>query len=72
MIHHLDPFADIPNDLLSDTIDRWIKGARNRQIMKDRLIDVMTYERIAEKHDLSVRYIKTLIYRLEDKVFEHI
>jgi len=72
VIHHLDPFADIPNDLLSDTIDRWIKGARNRQIMKDRLIDVMTYERIAEKHDLSVRYIKTLIYRLEDKVFEHI
>lgn len=72
MIHHLDPFADIPNDLLSVTIDRWVKGARNRQIMKDRLIDVMTYERIAEKHDLSVRYIKTLIYRLEDKVFEHI
>lgn len=72
MIHHLDPFADIPNDVLSATIDRWVKGARNRQIMKDRLIDAMTYERIAEKHDLSVRYVKTLIYRLEGKVFEHI
>ena len=72
MIHHLDPFADIPNDLLSDTIDRWVKGSRNREIMKDRLIDAMTYERISEKHDLSVRYVKTLIYRLEDKVFEHI
>lgn len=72
MIHHLDPFADIPNDLLSATIDKWVKGSRNREIMKDRLIDAMTYERISEKHDLSVRYVKTLIYRLEDKVFEHI
>lgn len=72
MIHHLDMFDDIPNDVLSATIDRWVKGSRNREIMKDRLIDVMTYERIAEKHDLSVRYVKSLIYRLEDKVFEHI
>lgn len=69
---HLDVFAEIPNDLLSDTIDKWIKGTRNREIMKDRLIDAMTYERIAEKHELSVRYVKTLIYKLEDRVFEHL
>lgn len=72
MIHHLDMFDDIPNDVLSATIDRWVKGSRNREVMKDRLIDAMTYERIAERHDLSVRYVKTLIYRLEGKVFEHI
>lgn len=65
-------FDDIPNDVLSATIDRWVKGSRNREVMKDRLIDAMTYERIAERHDLSVRYVKTLIYRLEGKVFEHI
>ena len=69
---HLEPFADIPNDVIATTIDRWVKGSRNRQIMKDRLIDAMTYERIAEKHELSVRYVKTLIYRLEDRVFEHL
>jgi len=71
-VKHLDVFAEIPNDLLSDTIDKWIKGTRNREIMKDRLIDAMTYERIAEKHELSVRYVKTLIYKLEDRVFEHL
>ena len=65
-------FAEYPNDYISAVIDKWVKGARNRQIMKDRLIDVMTYERIAEKHDLSVRYVKTLIYKLEDRVFEHL
>ncbi len=72
MIHHIDIFAEISNDDISETIDRWIKGSRNRQIMKDRLIDVMTYERIAEKHDLSPRYVKTLIYRLEDRVYDHL
>lgn len=40
--------------------------------MKDRLINAMTYERIAEKYDLSVRYIKTLIYKLEDKVYNNL
>ena len=69
---HLDPFAEYPNDYISVVIDKWVKGSRNRQIMKDRLIDVMTYERIAEKHELSVRYVKTLIYKLEDRVFEHL
>lgn len=72
MIKHLDPFTDIPNDVISSTVDKWVKGSRNRAIMKDRLVDAMTYERIAEKHDLSTRYVKTLIYRLEAKVFEHL
>lgn len=72
MKHHIDVFADISNDEIARTIDKWVRGARNRQIMKDRLIDLMTYEKIAEKHDLSDRYVKTLIYRLEDSVFEHL
>lgn len=72
MRHHIDIFAEISNTEISEIIDRWIKGSRNRQIMKDRLIDAMTYERIAEKHDLSTRYVKTLIYKLEEKVFDHL
>lgn len=72
MIKHLDPFTEIPNDVIEATINRWVKGSRNRQIMKDRLIDCITYERISEKHDLSTRYVKSLIYRLEDVVFRHL
>ena len=68
----MDIFTDVPNDVISDTVDRWIKGSRNREIMKDRLIDAMTYERIAEKHELSARYVKALVYKLEDRVFDHI
>lgn len=54
--------------------------ARNERQMKRLWITVIllavllfvSNERIAEKHDLSVRYVKTLIYRLEDRVFEHL
>ena len=40
--------------------------------MKSKLIDGLTFEQVAEKYDLSVRYVKTLIYSLEMKVFEHL
>lgn len=72
MIRHFDIFEDVPNDVIEAAIERWVKGSRNREIMKDRLIDCITYERIAEKHDLSTRYVKSLIYRLEDVVFRHL
>jgi hypothetical protein len=70
-VRHLDLFADISNDDIAVMIDKWVKGSRNREIMRDRLIDAMTYERIAEKHDLSVRYVKTLIYHQEEIIFKH-
>ena len=69
---HLDIFKKYANDDISATIDRWVKGSRNREIMKDRLINCLTYERIAEKYDLSVRYVVALIYKLEYDVFEHL
>lgn len=71
-MRHLDLFADISNDDIAVMIDKWVKGSRNREIMRDRPIDAMTYERIAEKHDLSVRYVKTLIYHQEEIIFKHI
>lgn len=70
-MRHLDLFADISNDDIAVMIDKWVKGSRNREIMRDRLIDAMTYERIAEKHDLSVLYVKTLIYHQEEIIFKH-
>lgn len=71
-MRHLDLFAEISNDDIAAMIEKWVKGTRNREIMRDRLIDIMTYERIAEKHDLSVRYVKTLIYHQEEIIFKHI
>lgn len=42
---------------------------RNRAIIMRRLIDGVTYERLAEEFDLSVRQVKNIVYRCEDRMF---
>ena len=69
---HFVPFNDIPNDVIEAVLDRWVKGSRDRQIMKDKLIDKMTFESIAEKHELSSRYVTTVVYKLEMDIYEHL
>lgn len=49
-------------------LDR-IHNARNRQIMIDRFVHGLTFEKIAEEHDMSVRQIKNIVYRGQDKIF---
>ena len=56
-------------------IDEWIVGRnaeRNRQILKRRLLDGITYERLAEEFDLSVQQTKTIVYRATEKLIKHI
>lgn len=60
---------------LEQLIDEWIVGRnaeRNRAILKRRLCDGLTYDKLAEEFDLSVRQIKNIVYRCEDKLFSHI
>lgn len=65
-------FDDITNSEINYFIDEWIHNERNRKILKRRLIDGITYERLAEEFDLSVRRIKTIVYKEENKLFEKI
>lgn len=44
-------------------IDEYIHHARNRQILKDRLLDGMIYEDIAEKHNLTARQVQNIVYK---------
>ena len=60
------------NSQISDLIDDYIHSARNRAILKDRLIDGLTYERIAEIYDMSYQQIRTIIYKEQEKIFKHI
>lgn len=46
-----------------------IHSERDRAIMKDRLINGLTYERLAERYDLSVRQVKNIVYKALDKLF---
>lgn len=68
----IDLFTEISADDLQQGINLWVKSARNRAVLRDKLIDGLTYEQIAEKHGLSVRHTKTLIYRYGDFVLLHL
>ena len=59
---------DIANSELSYLIDQWIRSERDRAILKDRLINGLTFERHAEKHDMSVRQTKNIVYRSMEKL----
>lgn len=67
-------YEHISNSELSKAIDEWISGRmayRNRRILKDKLIEGMTYEAIAEKYELSVRHVKTIVYQCEYRLYRH-
>lgn len=59
---------DLSRSELIALIDEWIFNERDRQILKRRLLDGITYEKLAEEFDLSVRHIKTVVYKSEQKL----
>ena len=58
--------------MLEFLIDEWILSERDRAILKRRLLDGICYEPLAEEFGLSVRQIKTIVYRAQEKLFAHI
>ena len=66
---------DISKSQIDKAIDEWIIGKnaeRDRAILRRRLFDGITYERLAAEFDLSVRQTKCIVYKCEDKVYKHI
>ena len=57
------------NSQVLEAIGEYIHSDRDRSILARRLIDGVTYERLAEEFDLSVRQIKNIVYRNEDILF---
>lgn len=64
-------FDDLSVSQVRSLIDEWIFSERDRDILKRRLLDGITYERIAEEFELSVRQVKNIIYKSEIKIFSH-
>lgn len=52
-------------------IDEWIFKERDRAILKRRILDGICYEPLAEEFDLSVRQVKTIVYKAQDRLFAH-
>lgn len=65
-------FDEISATALRRLIDEWIHNERDRNILKRRLIDGVCYEPLAEEFDLSVRQIKNIVYKAQNKLFKHL
>lgn len=67
MQRNIDRF-NLSNSEVCYLIDQWIRNERDRAILKDRLINGLTFERLAEKHDMSVRQTKNIVYKSMEKL----
>lgn len=56
-------YTTISNTDLAAVIDNWVKGERDRALMKRRLIDCIKLETLAEEFDLSVQHVATIVSR---------
>lgn len=63
---------DLSRSEIEYLIDEYIFNERDRQILKRRLLDGLTYERLSSEFDLSVQRIKSIVYKSQDKLFRHI
>lgn len=63
---------DITTSQVAAAIEDYIFSARDRAILKRRLIDGICFEPLAEEFDMSVRQIKDIVYKGQDKVFRHL
>lgn len=66
-------YDDLTNKELADIIDLSVRGSnaeRNRAMLKDRLIDGITYEKLAENYDLSVRQTQRIIDKSLKQLFK--
>lgn len=68
---------NIPEEISAAEIDRriydWIVGRhaeRNRAILRRRLLDGICYEPLAEEFGLSVRQVKNIVYKGENRIFK--
>jgi len=52
-------------------IDSWIFSERDRAILKRRLIDGITFEKLAEEFELSVVQVKRIVKKRQIELFKH-
>lgn len=62
---------DYTNSKIAEVIDEFIHSERDRAILKRRLIDGLCFEPLAEEFKMSVRQIKNIVYKGQERVFIH-
>lgn len=61
-------YVTLTNTELAERISEYIHSERDRQILRMKLIDGLTYEKIAETVEMSPRYIRSLVRKLTGRL----
>ena len=65
----MENMIDYTNSEIASAINEHIHSERDRAILKRRLIDGICFEPLSEEFQLSVRQVKSIVYRGQEKVF---
>lgn len=60
------------NSEITRVIDEYIHNAKDRMILKRRLIDGATYEQIAEEAEIHETTCRRKVYKLQNVLFKHL
>lgn len=60
------------NSQIDRLINEYIHSQRDRSILKRRLIDGITYEKLSEEFDLSVKQTRAIVNKAETILFKHL
>ena len=63
---------DYTNSRIRELIAEYIHSERDRKILERRLIDGITFEKLAEENDLSVSQVKRIIMKNAEALFRHV
>ena len=67
-----DEIDEYSTDHINYLIDQFIHSERDRAILRRNLIDDIIFEDLEEEFQLSVRRLKTIVYKGMAKIFRHI
>ena len=70
-----NPLLELSRTDIEYLIDEWIIGnnaERDRQILKRRLIDGLSYYELADEFNLSLPQIKTIVKKRQEHLFKRI
>jgi DNA-directed RNA polymerase specialized sigma subunit len=63
---------DLSRTEWENLIDEWIFNERDRQILKRRLLDGLTFEQLASEFNYSTQNIQRIIYKGTARLFKKI
>ena len=60
------------NSHIREIIAEYVHSERDRRILERRLVDGLTFERLAEEFEMSDRQVKRIVYKLQERLFNHL